>query len=53
MIIFALNTVALAQLVRVAVCGTAGRGFEPHKPPIVNKKGQHLLTFFIFGLLKI
>ena len=25
--------VALAQLVRASVCGTEGRGFEPHKPP--------------------
>lgn len=37
MIIFAflLKTVAVAQLVRVVVCGTIGRGFEPHQPPHV------------------
>gem|GEM_PF-6968967 len=27
------NTVAVAQLVRVLVCGAEGRGFEPHQPP--------------------
>jgi hypothetical protein len=26
--------VAVAQLVRVLVCGAEGRGFEPHQPPI-------------------
>ncbi len=29
-----LKTVAVAQLVRVVVCGTTGRGFEPHQPPL-------------------
>ena len=29
-------TVVVAQLVRASVCGTEGRGFEPHLPP--NKK---------------
>ncbi len=48
MIIFAVNTVALAQLVRVAVCGTAGHGFEPHKPPTVKQKRSAMLAFFIF-----
>ncbi len=28
------NTVAVAQLVRVLVCGAEGRGFEPHQPPV-------------------
>lgn len=27
------NTVVVAQLVRVLVCGAEGRGFEPHHPP--------------------
>ncbi len=27
----------VAQLVRASVCGTEGRGFEPHLPP--NRKG--------------
>ncbi len=31
------NTVAVAQLVRVLVCGAEGRGFEPHQPPRVLK----------------
>ena len=26
--------VDVAQLVRVSVCGTEGRGFEPHLPPL-------------------
>lgn len=25
--------VAVVQLVRISVCGTEGRGFEPHRPP--------------------
>ena len=25
--------VGIAQLVRASVCGTEGRGFEPHHPP--------------------
>ena len=25
--------VVIAQLVRASVCGTEGRGFEPHSPP--------------------
>ncbi len=25
--------VAIVQLVRISVCGTEGRGFEPHWPP--------------------
>lgn len=28
-----LKTVDVAQSVRVVVCGTIGRGFEPHLPP--------------------
>ncbi len=31
------TTVDVAQLVRALVCGTKGRGFEPHPPP-ENKK---------------
>lgn len=27
------HTVVVAQLVRASVCGTEGRGFEPHHPP--------------------
>ncbi len=29
--------VVVAQLVRVAVCGAAGRRFEPGQPPITKK----------------
>lgn len=28
-----MQTVDVAQLVRALVCGTRGRGFEPHLPP--------------------
>ncbi len=31
------NTVVVAQLVRVLVCGAEGRGFEPHQPPIFKR----------------
>ncbi len=34
--------VGVAQLVRVVVCGTIGRGFEPHHPPQV--KAMSLLS---------
>ncbi len=29
--------VVVAQLVRASVCGTEGRGFEPHLPPKLKK----------------
>ena len=32
-----LKMVAIAQLVRASVCGTEGRGFEPHWPPRIQK----------------
>ncbi len=32
-----LKMVAVAQLVRVLVCGAEGRGFEPHQPPILER----------------
>ena len=32
--------VVLAQLVRASVCGTEGRGFEPHIPPQFLKAVQ-------------
>lgn len=28
-----IETEGIAQLVRASVCGTEGRGFEPHYPP--------------------
>jgi hypothetical protein len=27
----------VAQLVRASVCGTEGRGFEPHLPPLIHQ----------------
>ena len=30
------NMVVVAQLVRALVCGTKGRGFEPHLPPKIK-----------------
>jgi hypothetical protein len=30
------NTVDVAQLVRASVCGTEGRGFEPHHLPFLK-----------------
>lgn len=39
------NTVDVAQSVRVVVCGTIGRGFEPHHPP---KKSLKAFAFRLF-----
>jgi hypothetical protein len=36
------NMVVLAQLVRASVCGTEGRGFEPHIPPHLNQTKKQL-----------
>lgn len=48
MIIFAPQiTVIVAQLVRVAVCGTAGRGFEPHQSPNFKSPFVAERTFFM------
>jgi hypothetical protein len=38
--------VVLAQLVRASVCGTEGRGFEPHIPPQVFKSSSGFRTAF-------
>lgn len=38
--------VVLAQLVRASVCGTEGRGFEPHIPPQVLKSSSEKSCFF-------
>ena len=45
--------VVVAQLVRASVCGTEGRGFEPHLPPTKSFSKEEL--FFVpictmFGL---
>ncbi len=43
------NTVDVAQLVRASVCGTEGRGFEPHLLPL--KKGMsYVHSLFVFSL---
>ena len=44
----ALIMVDVAQLVRVSVCGTEGRGFEPRLPPPQNKKGLVQQDLFCF-----
>lgn len=41
------NTVVLAQLVRAPDCGSGGRGFEPHIPPIVLKATLFRVAFFL------
>ena len=40
--------VVLAQLVRASVCGTEGRGFEPHIPPQVLKAVLKRAAFFVY-----
>lgn len=35
------NMVVIAQLVRASVCGTEGRGFEPHFPPLKQKHAAY------------
>ena len=44
------NMVIVAQLVRVSVCGTEGRGFEPHLPPFQRELLK--APFFYAFLLK-
>ena len=39
--------VVVAQLVRASVCGTEGRGFEPHHPP-KKKLSEYSGSFFYF-----
>ena len=43
--------VVVAQLVRVAVCGAAGRRFEPGQPPRISKAPSFLGAFFVFNSL--
>lgn len=38
--------VVVAQLVRASVCGTEGRGFEPHLPPIFKRNPNGFLFLF-------
>ena len=47
--------VPVAQLVRASVCGTEGRGFEPHQAPPKKQKGflNILRKPFFFGLSEV
>ena len=36
----------VAQLVRALVCGAGGRGFEPHRPPLMLKAFQEIERLF-------
>ncbi len=40
--------VVVAQLVRASVCGTEGRGFEPHLPPknLLVKRGGFFIIWY-------
>ncbi len=44
--------VVVAQLVRASVCGTEGRGFEPHHPP-QKKLSEYSGSFFYFNTFSI
>lgn len=43
--------VVVAQLVRASVCGTEGRGFEPHLPPKNVKASQKCEAFFVLKMI--
>ena len=40
--------VVVAQLVRASVCGTEGRGFEPHLPPILKLSFDSFFCFMSY-----
>ena len=40
------HMVVVAQLVRASVCGTEGRGFEPHHPPQLKLFSELRKQFF-------
>ncbi len=44
--------VGVAQLVRVADCGSVGRGFEPHLPPSKNQSSQKA-GFLFYGVERL
>jgi hypothetical protein len=46
-------TVVVAQLVRASVCGTEGRGFEPHLPPNKKKLCRSKAFFLKFYIFKV
>lgn len=41
--------VVVAQLVRASVCGTEGRGFEPHLPPKRMKPDEECHPAFLYS----
>ena len=41
--------VVLAQLVRASDCGSEGRGFEPHIPPITENKAAEKRPFHFYA----
>ena len=43
---------AVAQLVRVLVCGAEGRGFEPHQPPDLESSSEMSCFFFVPRIFK-
>lgn len=45
--------VAIVQLVRISVCGTEGRGFEPHWPPLKISAKAEIFLFKRISLLGI
>jgi hypothetical protein len=47
------NMVDVAQLVRATDCGSVGRGFEPHLPPLTPLKALVIKAFSILGPSKI
>ncbi len=40
----------VAQLVRALVCGAGGRGFEPHRPPLMLKASQEIERLFFMDI---
>ena len=48
-----IKMVVVAQLVRASVCGTEGRGFESHLPPIFKPSDISLEAFFVWYSFKI
>ena len=48
--IFAVQTVDVAQLVRASDCGSEGRGFETHHPPVKKLRCEVNASFGAFFL---
>ena len=43
----------IAQLVRVSVCGTEGRRFEPGHPPLMGLSNKKIIQLLFFALYRI